>query len=534
MDQWIFQDLSECYGPLATNLWTSMFCMFELKTIMRQKDDKTYAELLNRLREAKHTSDDIAVLKTRLITEINTYPANSVCLYTTNKKVDHHNAEVYNASGNPKCIIPSIDTVIGDVSKEVKLCVKAKIPSVTSKTMGLLTNLPVAVGLHYELCLNVAVEDGLTNGTSCVVKKFDFRVAGHQRCSIVWCQFPRDVGEEWRKRHKNLYTTGISLSWTPVLEVQRQFPVGRFKDCQIMRRQYPLRPATAKTIHKSQGDTLPSLVVDLGVRKIPHSHYVALSRVVSINSLYVHELNEQKICVSDGVKCEMDRLRTEAALKTTDTLLEMSSVQTVIGFQNVRSLHKHIKSLESFYLTQQFSIFGVAETKLRSSDATQDYAIENFQLMRKDYPMAQHQTCRPPYGIAVYHKLPCQLIATYSQLQTEFIVLSFPMLQIQIAFLYISPKVSTLSAVTAIVRNVLGHFSMQTSMIVGDFNLHTKRLEQFMRQHGYHQLITQPTTDYGSVLDQAYINRLARVHSSGVLESYFSDHKPIFVVLNAC
>lgn len=41
----------ESDGPLATNLWTDLFKMFELTEIMRQKDDKDFAELLNRLRE---------------------------------------------------------------------------------------------------------------------------------------------------------------------------------------------------------------------------------------------------------------------------------------------------------------------------------------------------------------------------------------------------------------------------------------------------------------------------------------------------
>lgn len=37
--------------------------MFELTQIMRQKDDKSFAELLNRLREGYHTDEDIEELK---------------------------------------------------------------------------------------------------------------------------------------------------------------------------------------------------------------------------------------------------------------------------------------------------------------------------------------------------------------------------------------------------------------------------------------------------------------------------------------
>ena len=34
---------------------------------MRQKDDKEFAELLNRLREGNHTQNDIEVLKERIL-----------------------------------------------------------------------------------------------------------------------------------------------------------------------------------------------------------------------------------------------------------------------------------------------------------------------------------------------------------------------------------------------------------------------------------------------------------------------------------
>ena len=127
---------------------------------------------MNRLREAEHTSDDVDMLKRRLIDQADKIPKDAICLFTTNKKVDDHNDIAYNASPTQKCIILSFDIVIGDVCQAVKLKAKARIPTQSSKTMGLLTNLPVTVGLQYEICINVVVEDGLTNGTSCVEKYF--------------------------------------------------------------------------------------------------------------------------------------------------------------------------------------------------------------------------------------------------------------------------------------------------------------------------------------------------------------------------
>ena len=51
---------------------------------------------------------------------------------------------------------------------------------------------------------------------------------------------------------------------------------------QVIRKQFPLRPAAAKAIHRSQGDTETKIVVNLETRRtIPHIHYVGLSRVTT-------------------------------------------------------------------------------------------------------------------------------------------------------------------------------------------------------------------------------------------------------------
>ena len=66
-DNWIFSNTNHGYGDLATNIWNEYFTLFELTEIMRQKDDKEFAELLNRLREGNHTQNDIEVLKERIL-----------------------------------------------------------------------------------------------------------------------------------------------------------------------------------------------------------------------------------------------------------------------------------------------------------------------------------------------------------------------------------------------------------------------------------------------------------------------------------
>jgi len=60
----------------------------------------------------------------------------------------------------------------------------------------------------------------------------------------------------------------------------------------IQRQQIPLRLAYAVTIHKAQGATLDCALIDIGKNTFEYGQaYVALSRVKSLESLYIWELD---------------------------------------------------------------------------------------------------------------------------------------------------------------------------------------------------------------------------------------------------
>ena len=83
-----------------------------------------------------------------------------------------------------------------------------------------------------------------------------------------------------------MYVQGIEPTWTTIKPVTTQFAIGRNRTVQVVRKQFPLRPAAAKTIHRSQGDTETRIVVNFDTRRaIPHIHYVGLSRVTTIQGL---------------------------------------------------------------------------------------------------------------------------------------------------------------------------------------------------------------------------------------------------------
>ena len=57
----------------------------------------------------------------------------------------------------------------------------------------------------------------------------------------------------------------------------------------------PLIPSYAITIHKSQGQTLKNIIVDLGVRELATGlTYTALSRTTHLNNIAFEEMPELK------------------------------------------------------------------------------------------------------------------------------------------------------------------------------------------------------------------------------------------------
>ncbi len=72
---------------------------------------------------------------------------------------------------------------------------------------------------------------------------------------------------------------------------------------QVVRSQIPLRLAWAGTIHKSQGSTLDCALIDIGRSTFEYGQaYVALSRVKSLDSLYIHDFAESAIKAHPKVK----------------------------------------------------------------------------------------------------------------------------------------------------------------------------------------------------------------------------------------
>ncbi len=124
----------------------------------------------------------------------------------------------------------------------------------------------------------------------------------------------------------------VNGSLGEVIDFKYGDPIVRFNNGNVMRmmaqewtlmdgeeekatiKQIPLKLAWAMTIHKSQGMTLDGAEIDLGNAFTEGMGYVALSRVKSLDDLYLKGLNKMAITVNDQA-IEIDAILREATAR---------------------------------------------------------------------------------------------------------------------------------------------------------------------------------------------------------------------------
>ena len=312
-----------------------------------------------------------------------------------------------------------------------------------------------------------------------------------------------------------------------------------------------MRQSTAKTIHRCQGDTLDKVVVDFTTtRKEAHSHYVGMSRVKSLDGLFIRNLCADKISVNESVRDEMSHLRADRCMPLTLYLPYLHSDSRYhITFLNVRSLHKHIDCVrhDRSLLACDVNLF--CETRTSSVDSSDCYHIDTFNSVF--YHGISTRGCRSHYGLAMYSKRPILMSKQPLTLAEDSshgsaeclltVVAVHEKLLLTIACVYRPPN-SNMSHFATAMSHLLAEIStiqcddasvQHHNVILGDFNLdwfdHSTKTSMSEIFPGYRQLITGTSTDYGSAIDHVYTTLPAEVIQTFTTESFFSDHKPLIL-----
>ena len=240
-------------------LWNqTLDSVVSLDTIYRQKDP-SFQKMLNEVRSGEVSDETDELLKSRLNLDYSSEEIQPTKIFSRRDMVDKINSE-------------GLNKIEGE-SKLYKIVTKGKVHNDSIKkalermddSAQYEKELVLKVGAQVMLIANVNQELGLVNG----------------RLGIV-----TDMNALWvTVRFKCGYETKID---THEWKLEDNENISR---CQI-----PLILAYAITIHKCQGSTLDSAFIDIGSSIFEYGQaYVALSRVKSIDALYLNSYSRKVI-----------------------------------------------------------------------------------------------------------------------------------------------------------------------------------------------------------------------------------------------
>ena len=245
-----------------------------LKENFRQKNDSVFINVLLRIRDGTFTEDDINVLKTRQLLPENIQE--HVHLVSSNKKAQTINDTQLNKLKTPKVKYTSSYTSSGK-NKEIKeLLTKELQFQFTQKGIN---ELILKKGARVMLIKNLDVSLGLVNGAIGTI--VDFIPDPTTDYDIPIVNFD----------NSNIKHPISVVSWE--LEID---------GCKGMANQIPLMLAYSITTHRSQSLSLDSAVLDLADAFCDGQVYVALSRLRSLDGLYLKSFNPAKIKVNKKMR----------------------------------------------------------------------------------------------------------------------------------------------------------------------------------------------------------------------------------------
>ncbi len=219
--------------------------MFELTEIMRQKNDKAFTELLNRVRTASHTEDDIKVLQSRSVTPSDpNYPSDALHIWAENSPANEHNQMKLETIQTPLYILKAKDQYPPNVSKQD---IDRVLSRGRSETCGLDAEIQIKEGARIMLTTNINIQDRLINGQMGTVVKIDVNI--NNVPTIVYVKFDND------KAGKTTINTGTNsfarenhvVPIQPVLAKIKVRP-GKASSPQIQRIQFPYRDLLLKML----------------------------------------------------------------------------------------------------------------------------------------------------------------------------------------------------------------------------------------------------------------------------------------------
>ncbi|VDI59074.1 Hypothetical predicted protein [Mytilus galloprovincialis] len=470
-------------------LWNELFKVAVLREIMRQKDDKTFAEMLNRLRIKKKNEiielDDFTLLK-HCMKEA---PDRILHIFATNAEVQQFNNSMIMKYFSDPVLLEAEDYEKDKTTGTLK----RKSSFYNSSDIQLPPSILLAFDDDNVACVGKsAKEQKIISGNRCV---------GLVRCS-------EDLS----------FASGV-------------------------RKQYPLKLAFACTAHKVQGLTVSEVAVDLSKCFTFGQSYVALSRVTSNKGLFISEMNNEslsaKIYADPDIEAGLASMQLFSMRTASAPVVNiLKEHQMTIAYHNIQGLVPHISDLKVNSEMVRADFICLTETWLTSND--QYVKLDNYgfrHVCRNDVFNNDNEMFR------TIKQMKNGGVGYFSKNGIDFEHINFDIRNIEcigfrimetdtiVVTVYRTQKYNVKIFVKqlGLVLNQISSIS-DKSIIVGDFNqdiLKEERyVESFMKSNGYVQIITEPTTEKGTLIDHVYVKGI-NSYCVRIVPTFYSYHEAI-------
>jgi len=254
-----------CFNSQAWQILNLKICY--LNKVYRQQNDLKFIEILNSIRNNSIKDEHKEILSSLSKNKKN--KKNAINLYCKNINVDIENKTELNKMKEEVFILKNktsgIDFKIKSLQKNI-LAEETLLLKKNSKIMLLVNNF----------------KKNYRNGTLCKIINFDEL---EDEKIIV------ETLNDKRRIEIEPYTWKIE-EYDPALKNNKQ--VASIS-------QYPIKLAWAITVHKSQGSSFDFVNLDLSDVFIENMGYVALSRVTSLDGLYLKDFNEKSFKIDEKI-----------------------------------------------------------------------------------------------------------------------------------------------------------------------------------------------------------------------------------------
>lgn len=269
-------------------LWKTLNLEYHPLTQMVRQSDPAFQSILTEARFGRLSPKSIQVLQTRMGLDYSKEDIKPTMLYTRRAEVEEINMKYLRALPGERRTYkaetlflptaetaglrkedPAIQRAIAKLDTDASYAVELSL-ALGAQVMLLINNPPIKdmdESTGEDTKKKVVLREDLKNGSRGVV--VGFTGSANDPLSVPIVKF----------------RTGAPIPIFPFIWELDDFPG-------VKRRQLPLRLAYAITIHKAQGATIDCALIDVGRKTFEYGQaYVALSRLRSLDSLYIHDLD---------------------------------------------------------------------------------------------------------------------------------------------------------------------------------------------------------------------------------------------------